>query len=112
MTFTSSFWMSSLRGNETSILGSPNPTVPTPTTRVFPPAGGNTRVVGVGTVGLGEPRIDVSFPLRLDIQKDEVKVIAINVSNPVRGSNVTNVSVEVSGYEERLVSVSPLSIRY
>ncbi|MFH0956621.1 MAG: hypothetical protein V1813_02040, partial [Candidatus Aenigmatarchaeota archaeon] len=74
--------------------------------------GARTTFVGVGIAGFGEPRMEVSFPERLDIRKGEKKVIAINVSNPVRGSNVTDVSIEVSGYESRLVSVSPLSMRY
>jgi hypothetical protein len=76
------------------------------------PAGGNTRFIGGGMIGISEPSIFVSFPERLDIRKGEKKVILINVSNHVRGSNVTDVSLEISGYESRLVSVSPSSISY
>ncbi len=80
-----------------------------------PPAstrGGETKVVGVGTVGApGEASMSVSVPPRLDLTKGEKVTFLVNVTNEGgTGTNVSGITLEMDGYDAALMDYSPDTI--
>jgi len=73
-----------------------------------PKGGGGTTYTGTGGVIIvREPRMEVSIPERLDLTKGETYTFAVNISNPVANTNLTNIRVETSGYPEMHIKRSP-----
>ncbi|MEE9323870.1 MAG: hypothetical protein V3U72_04995, partial [Candidatus Aenigmarchaeota archaeon] len=70
----------------------------------------------ITTLGIGgdaivrEPRMEISMPGRIDLTKGESYSLTVNITNPVKKTNLTNIVLQTSGYPETLIKKTPYMI--
>ncbi|MBN2331153.1 MAG: hypothetical protein JXC85_05040 [Candidatus Aenigmarchaeota archaeon] len=72
--------------------------------------GGETTYIGIGAVIIEEPKLEISLPERIDLIKGESGNLSIEVTNPVERTNLTGITVQITGYPATLVEMMPSAI--